>query len=344
MIQLYSKYTLKSIILTVSVFFVVVAILLAACTENNTTATNQNAPARDTSMYTPPDTATIPHDEFGDMVRYGRELLLHTAQYIGPDGSVGKYLGNKMNCGNCHLDAGTRPYGLNFFSSHGRYPQYRGRENAILTLADRVNNCIERPHLGTPMPLDSKEMIAIVSYMKWLSANVPVGQHVKGDEGISLEYPARAADPQKGAVIFATHCRSCHGAEGQGLWNPDSSTYTYPPLWGPHSYQAGSSMHRVLKAARFIKANMPDKLAKWNKPVLTDEEAIDVAAFINDDRIHPRPQKSGEQAVDYRKYNIKPIDYDKGPFTDTFSETQHKLGPFTPIIEYHKAHNLPVVF
>ncbi len=320
------------------------ATFISAC--NDDTQKNARLPITpaDTTVFVKPDTSTIPHDEFGNMVRYGRDLIVNTAKYIGPDGTVGKYLGNKMNCNNCHLDAGTRPYGLNFFSSHARYPQYRGRENAILTLSERVNNCVERPHNGTAMPLDSKEMTAIVSYMKWLSENVPVGHHVKGDEGAELAYPARAADPEKGAIVFANNCKSCHGADGQGLWNPDSTTYTYPPLWGPHAYQAGSSMHRVLKAARFIKANMPDKIALWNKPALTDEQAIDVAAFINDDRIHTRPAKKANQANDYPHFGVKPIDYDIGPYKDTFSEQQHKFGPYPPIIEYHKSHGLPVVF
>lgn len=320
----------------------IVACVLAAGCGNNTEM--KVAPAADTSAFVPPDTSTIPHDEFGEMVRYGRELVVNTARYLGPQGSVGHYLGNRMNCTNCHLDAGTRPFGLNFFSSHARYPQYRGRENAILTLSDRVNNCIERPHNGTPMPLGSKEMVAIVSYMKWLSQNVPVGHHVKGDDGIELSYPARAADPQKGAAVFAARCASCHGAQGAGLLSPDSATYTYPPLWGKDAFQAGSSMHRVLKAARFIKANMPDKQASWKSPVLTDEEAIDVAAFINDDGIHERPRKKGLQVADYPAMNVKPVDYDHGPYKDSFSETQHKFGPWQPIIDYHKANNLPVIF
>ena len=293
-------------------------------------------------VFRAPDTSTIPHDEYGDMVRYGRELIVNTAYYLGPEGVKGHYLNNKMNCGSCHLDAGTRPFGLNYLSSHARYPQYRSRENRILTLAERINNCIERPHHGRPMPLDSKEMVAMVTYMKWLSQDVPTGKRVKGDDGIELEYPDKAADPEKGRLVYEQHCKSCHGADGQGQYNADSSTYTYPPLWGEYSYEDGSSMHRVLKAARFIKANMPHKLASWNKPVLTDEEAINVAAFINDDRIHQRPHM--RNARGYENFKKKPIDYDTPPFADTFSSYQHKFGPYKPIIEYHKKNGLPVIF
>jgi len=298
----------------------------------------------DTTVFTAPDTSTIPHNQFGDMVRYGRELIINTAYYIGPSGTVGKYLGNKMNCTSCHLDAGTRPYGYNFLSTAANYPQYRGRENIVLNIGERINNCIERPHNGKPLPLDSKEIIAMECYMKWLSMGIKVGGHVKGDEPADIELLSRAADPKMGAVIYDKNCASCHGKNGEGLLTQDSSTYVNPPLWGSNSYQRGSSPSRVLKIAAFIKANMPYKIASWQKPFLTDEQATDVAAFINDDEIHPRPQKKDKSTPDYQDLRFKPIDYDKGPYLDTFSEMRHKYGPYKQIIEHQKEIKLLVIY
>ena len=316
-----------------------------ACKNNHTPATEKTTAGVDTGIFSPPDTSTIPHDQYGEMVRYGRNLILNTAYYIGPNGTVGKYLGNKMNCTNCHLDAGTRPFGFNYFSTHARYPQYRARENRVLSLGERINNCVERPHNGAPLPLDCKEMIAMECYISWVGTNTKVGAHVKGDESLEIEYPDRAADPVKGEGIYMKHCVTCHQKNGEGLWNADSSTYIYPPLWGMKSYQKGSSPHRIIKSARFIKANMPNKLATWSKPVLTDEESVDVAAFINDDRIHPRPEKKDNKAhPDYPNIKTKPIDYGTGPYEDTFSEAAHKFGPYKPIVDYRRTHNLPVLF
>lgn len=286
-----------------------------------------------------PDTTQIPHDEFGKMVKYGRELMLNTAYYIGPNGINGKYLGNKMNCTNCHQDAGTKPFSFNLMRTHENYPQYRARENKVLTVFDRINNCVMRPHSGIPLPHDSKEMIALASYLKWINSFVVKTDSFPGEKNLTLVYPNRAANPIAGKKLYSVHCQRCHAENGQGKMNADSITYEYPPVWGLHAYQPGSSMHRNIVHARWIKANMPYDQASYNKPVLTDEEALDIAAFINDDKLHQRPNVVN---FDYPNPKTKPIDYGIGPFADTFSENQHKNGPFQPIIEYWQLNGLTV--
>lgn len=328
--------------------FICLLIICYACgSDSKQNDIKINTPTKDTVVKTEevwlaPDTSTIPNDAFGAAVRYGRKLVLNTAYYIGPEGIVSKNLGNKMNCTNCHLEAGTVPYGLNYLSTHARYPQYRAREDKILSAADRVNNCIERPHNGKALPLDGKEMTAIICYIKWLGQNVPTDGHVLGDHPMDLAYPDRAADPILGEKVFVKHCESCHGKNGEGKMLENNVTYQYPPLWGEKSYQPGSSMHRVAKAAKFIYCNMPHKLATYQKPVLTIEEAFDVAAFINDDRIHKRPKNNG--TINYPDIKTKPLDYGTGPFIDSFPELQHKFGPYKPIIEWREARGLPTKF
>jgi thiosulfate dehydrogenase len=277
------------------------------------------------------DLTSLPKDKFGNAVRYGRELMVNTAVYIGPEGTNGTYLGNKMNCTNCHQEAGTKPFSFNLMLSHGQYPQYRAREGKVLTLAERVNNCIERPHNGKPLPLDSKEMVAFLSYLKWINGFADKTENLTGVKGLEISLPARAANPEKGQQLFAQHCQTCHGTNGEGLLRNDKKTYIYPPLWGTQSYQQGSSMHRIIKLAQWLKANMPYGKATADKPVLSDDEALDVAAFVNDDRVHERPNV---KTLEYPHPEEKAIDYNKGPFVDTFSATQHKFGPYPPIITF----------
>jgi thiosulfate dehydrogenase len=310
------------------------------CSENRSSQQDQSSV--DSVKFIIPDTATIPHDQFGEMVRYGRALMVQTAYYLGPNGIAGNYIGNKMNCTNCHQDAGTKPFSFNLIMSHIRYPQYRAREGKVLTLAERVNNCVMRPHNGKPLPLDSKEMTAFLAYLKWINEQVPAGvKEINGEKNLDVEFPERAADPNKGAQLYAMHCQRCHGANGEGMIGANQSAYTYPLLWGDSAYQPGSSMHRIIKQAQWLKANMPFDSAKWNKPVLTDEEALDIAAFVNDDKIHKRPDP---KTFDYPRPEEKSIDYDKGPFADNFTSEQHKLGPYKPIIDYWKSKGLKPVY
>lgn len=287
------------------------------------------------------DTSAIPHDGFGDAVRYGMNLMYNTSYYIGPEGVNGKYLGNKMNCTNCHQNAGTKPFSFNLIASHSSYPQYRAREGKVLTLAERVNNCIMRPHNGRPLPLDSKEMVAFLSYLKWINGYAAGRKSFKGEKNLAVILPAVAADPKRGQVVYASECARCHGDKGEGKLRNDKVTYVYPPLWGLSAYQPGSSMHRVIKAGQWIKANMPYDKATSAKPFLTDEEALDVAAFINDDAIHTRPTV---KSYDFPHPEEKSIDYDHGPFADSFSSSEHKYGPFPPIIAEWKKRGLHPVY
>ncbi len=278
------------------------------------------------------DSAAIPADQYGEAVRYGQELMYRTAYYIGPEGVNGRYLGNRMNCTNCHQNGGTKPYSFNLMLSHEQYPQYRAREGKVLTMAERVNNCVNRPHSGKSLPLDSKEMVAFLAYFRWINSFVPKDRPHQGGKNLGIQLPNIAASPARGKELYAQHCARCHGNNGEGIFMEDRSAYVYPPLWGPEGYQPGSSMHRIIKQAQWLKANMPYDKATWNKPFLTDMEALDIAAFVNDDS-HQRPNP---KTFDYPHIEEKALDYGKGPFADTFSAAAHKFGPFPPMISYWK--------
>ena len=64
----------------------------------------------------------------------------------------------------------------------------------------------------------------------------------------------RAADPVKGQVAYEQKCVSCHGQNGEGVKNPDGIVYTYPPLWGQHSYNVGAGLFRLSRLAGYYKA------------------------------------------------------------------------------------------
>ncbi|NML22361.1 c-type cytochrome [Pseudoflavitalea sp. G-6-1-2] len=324
----------KSYTILIALLATAVLVQQFACGVSANEGAEKKAESNPADEYVFVDSTAMPNDKFGELVKYGRELMTNTAYYIGPEGVNGKYLGNKMNCTNCHQEAGTKPFSFNLMSSHENYPQYRAREGKVLTLAERVNNCVMRPHNGKPLPLDSKEMVAFLAYLKWINSYAPKAKPFKGSKNMEVALPVAAADPAHGKVLYEVNCSRCHGKEGEGLMREDNVTYVYPPLWGAKSYQPGSSMHRIIKQAQWLKANMPYDKVSLGKTFLSDEEAMDIAAFVNNDQLHKRP---GVSSFDYPHVEEKAIDYDRGPFVDTFSAEQHKFGPYKPIIEYWKS-------
>ena len=283
-----------------------------------------SSPKEKNNLWTAPDTSRIPQSPEGMLIRYGRELIANTARYLGPQGKVTS-LSNGMNCQNCHLDAGTRPWGNNYSGVFSTYPKYRDRSGTVESIYKRINDCVERSLNGHPLDTTGREIQAIYAYIKWLGQNVPKGVRPPGTGITEIPFAPRAADTVKGESIYTAKCARCHGPQGAGVFNADSGRYTYPPLWGPHSYNTGAGLFRLSRLAGYIKDNMPFG-ASHNAPQLTDMEAWDLAAFINS---RPRPQKTFPG--DWPDISRKPFDHPFGPYADTFPENQHKYGPFIPI-------------
>jgi thiosulfate dehydrogenase len=289
--------------------------------ENETSLTNNNGDEWQAS-----DINLLPHTPEGELVRYGRDLIVNTSIYFGPRGTIAA-ITNGMNCQNCHLWAGIKSFGNNFSAVAANYPKYRNRSGMVESIEFRINDCMVRSLDGKSIDSLSKEMKAIVAYIKWLGKDVPPKTKPTGSGITDVPYLNRAADPQQGKTIYENKCQRCHGNNGEGVFYEDSTAYRYPPLWGSHSYNSSAGLYRLSRLAAFIKYNMPFDLAQ-SSPQLTDEEAWDVAAFISS---QPRPEKKFPQ--DWPKLEAKPPDYPFGPYADHFSELQHKYGPFIPIKE-----------
>lgn len=263
------------------------------------------------------------------LIKYGENLIANTAFYLGPKGKVAQQT-NGMNCQNCHLDAGTKFWGNNYFGVASTYPKFRERSGTSENIVKRVNDCMERSLNGRGLDSTSREMRAIVSYITHLGKNVPKDSIPLGTGLWKLPFLDRAADPALGKIAYEQKCVTCHQTNGEGTKNPNKITYLYPPLWGEHSYNSGAGLFRLSRLAGYIKTNMPLG-ATHEEPQLTNEEAWDIAAYINS---QPRPAK--DLSADWPRLAGKPIDHPFGPYADEFSETQHKLGPFKPIEAFYK--------
>lgn len=223
--------------------------------------------------FAPPSPETIPGSQLGEQIRLGYQIVVDTQDYAKP------YVGNRLNCTNCHLDGGLNPNAASFVGLASVYPEYRSRNAKVNTLADRINECFERSLNGRALPPDSSKLQAVVAYIAWLSQGVPQGATVPW-RGLQHIKSGRPLDPANGKKIFANKCVFCHGSDGQG-------TMVAPPVWGPQSYNIAAGMARVSVAAAFIKSNMP-RTAGWT---LSDDDAYDVAAYVNS---QPRPDFVGK--------------------------------------------------
>lgn len=224
--------------------------------------------------FTPPKREDMPEGPFGDVIRLGRDVFVNTQEYAKP------YVGNGLNCVNCHLDEGRKANSAPLWAAYGLYPAYREKNKKVNSFEDRLAGCFTFSMNGTPPPYDSKEMVALVTYSYWLAQGAPVGAELAGRGYPNLDKPAQAPDAGRGAAVFTANCALCHGAQGEGT--KAGGKYAFPPLWGKESYNGGAGMNRVQTAAAFIRANMP-----LGKPgSLSVQEAWDVAEFVN---THERP-------------------------------------------------------
>lgn len=270
------------------------------------------------------DESKLPKDsKYVQAVIYGNKIMNETAYIIGPQAKDKnmRYAGNNLSCSSCHAKGGTVPYEAGYIGIHARFPQYLARGDVVATIENRINGCMERSMNGKPLPINSKEMKAMVTYFHFLSQGVPVGAKVKGQGLVKVATLTKKADINKGKVIYNEQCVACHGENGEGLKNDEQrgGYYIYPPLWGNDSYNTGAGMYRLIKAAQYIKHNMPKDAA-----TLSDEEAYNVAAYINS---QTRPIKKDRQK-DFPDRRTKPLDMDVGPYDDDFSIDQHRYGPY----------------
>lgn len=231
--------------------------------------------------FVPPGDDELPDGKMGASIRRGRSAFINTGT------RAARFTGNDLACANCHLAGGQRQGSAPLWGAWGIYPKHRGKNDMVNTMEDRIRGCFtysmnaRQSPSGGPPPANHRIYKDLESYMFWLADGAPVGQKLPGQGYPTLERTDKGFDYRRGKQVFRNNCAVCHGIDGQGQKGVNGRQ-VFPPLWGPHSYNWGAGMHRVPTAAAFIKANMP--LGKRN--YLTDQQAWDVAAYINS---FPRP-------------------------------------------------------
>jgi thiosulfate dehydrogenase len=205
----------------------------------------------------------ISRGPLGDSIRLGRLIFTQTPKYARA------YVGNQQSCSDCHLAAGTAPFAAPVVGLPGVFPMFNQRDNRVITLAERIQECFLRSENGRPLSYDGPEMTALIAYMQWLSQGQPIGQVFPGRGLVHL--PELTPNVKNGERVYLRQCSACHGKDGSGM--PRAA----PPVWGPGAYNDGAGMNNVAEMAAFVQHNMPA-----GKPgSLRAQDAYDVAAFIH---------------------------------------------------------------
>ena len=106
--------------------------------------------APDAPIWRVPDVGALPDDPRGTQIRLGRALVTQTYALIGPDAPrpADRYAGNNLACGDCHLEAGTKKFGLPLFGLYSLFPRYSARSGTEISIEDRINSCMTRSMNG----------------------------------------------------------------------------------------------------------------------------------------------------------------------------------------------------
>jgi thiosulfate dehydrogenase len=252
-----------------------------------------SAGIRADGTFTPPPESAIPADEFGAMVRLGENIFRGTQRYAA------SYVGNTLTCQNCHLDGGRLPDSAPLWAAYVSYPAYSAKNGQVNTYAERIQGCFRYSMNGKVPVLGSEPLVALEAYSYFLASGAPVGDtKMKGRGYGKLAEPEAPMSYAHGQLIYAEHCALCHGANGEGQRSA-SGAIAFPALWGPKSYNWGAGMGDIKNAAAFIKHNMPFSQGM----TLSDQDAWDVAMFVDS---HERPQDprfTGNLAETAKKYH-----------------------------------------
>src|SRR5262245_69831 len=239
-----------------------------------------------TNWYRGHDVAKLPSSPENDLIRYGWQLIVETPRLIGKNATdpAKRYAGNDLACTNCHINAGLQPFAAPLVSTFSSYPHMV--DDRVLTLNERINGCMTRSMNGARMPDEGREVEALIAYIRFIGERSPQGVRVTGMGLKPLRPAAQAPDRTRGQDVYARYCAKCHKTDGQGnLRSPPGVGWAIPPLWGDASFNSAAGMARIETAAAFIHANMP-RGANHREPILTEQQAWDVAAFMTS---KPRP-------------------------------------------------------
>ena len=245
------------------------------------------APEAGELVHVPPTMADLEeadlHPELKKVIRRGYDLFTDTQQLRGEN------VFNDMNCSSCHLGEGRQPFSAPVWPAAVTLPNFRGKNQHVNNLEERIAGCFAYSMNGTPPAYGSDDMLALSAYHRWLATGAPMypDQPIYGRGFPAPERP-ETLSYENGEALFVENCAICHSEDGSGLY--EDGEYVFPATWGDGSNNWGAGIVRTHTAAGFIKNNMP-----LGQPLsLSDQQAWDVAYYMTQQERPQDPRYSGD--------------------------------------------------
>ena len=286
--------------------------LLAVCLAATTSGALGDDLGFDGDKLVEPDCDAMSHwfqcrdiDTAPPLVQLGGAYMHETSRTLGPDGNTVypdtglPYVTTVLACSSCPFTGGHVPFGSPVYQSPSKYTldpvtglgpyfrplgYHRDLEDSVI---DCFRNCMNAERAPAK---DDPVMIALVAYIEWVADGI-TDPAVRADwtllppeAGPKLPtitgVVSMQANPLRGGGIYNDRCAGCHDDDGPGLgeYRIGEERPRTPALWGLRDgYSRGAAFYRTPVLAAYVQAHMP----YGDAGTLSDQDALDIAAFIN---------------------------------------------------------------
>lgn len=239
--------------------------------ENPTQLVLQRKLSRERDVYSKLDLSLVDPaqapPQIRNLVEEGYQIIIDTQK------NAKAYVGDRLNCTNCHFAGGNTTGGvqggISLVGTAAKYPTFDRSMKRVINLEERINNCFRKSMNGKKVPVEDPIMLALVTYLHWIAKDLPIYGEMPW-LGLNMLSTTYQGSPSEGKKIYNIRCSLCHHEDGQGDKNA-------PPLWGKGSFNRKAGFNNPDLLSAFIYWNMP---YFENTPILSEQEAKDVASYI----------------------------------------------------------------
>jgi len=171
------------------------------------------------------------------------------------------------SCADCHGDAKASMKGV-----AARYPALDATRGKLLNLEQRINACRVDRQKASPLPYESKELLALEAYVARQSRGLPIAPKIDAKTKPFLEAGKEAFHRRQGQLNLS--CAQCHddhwGKKLAGSVIPQAHPTGYP-IYRLEWQNLGSLERRLRNCVFGIRAQVPD---------LGSEELVDLELYL----------------------------------------------------------------